>query len=86
MSNLERLMSIQSTTGPGDLVKPLVVKPRKACMMLSCSHKRLYQMLSDGQLESLKNGRSRLITVASIQDLIARGLAESAASKRKRSG
>jgi hypothetical protein len=78
-------MSIQSRTGLGDLVGPLVVKPRTACLMLSCSHKRLYEMLSDGQLESFTNGRSRLITVASIQDLIARGLAKSAASKLKQS-
>jgi hypothetical protein len=42
--------------------------------MLACSHKRLYQMLSEGQLESFKNGRSRLITVASIESLIACGL------------
>jgi hypothetical protein len=77
-------MSIHST-GLGDLVGPLVVKPRTACLMLACSHKRLYQMLNDRQLESFLNGRSRLITIASIRDLIARGLAESAASKPKRS-
>jgi hypothetical protein len=76
-------MSIHST-GLGDLVGPLVVKPRTACLMLACSHKRLYQMLNR-QLESFLNGRSRLITIASIRDLIARGLAESAASKPKRS-
>jgi hypothetical protein len=77
-------MSICST-GLGDFGRALVVKPRVACQMLSCSHKRLYEMLSSGQLESFKNGRSRLITVASIRDLIARGLAESAASRPKRS-
>jgi len=68
----------------GDPVGPLVVKPRTACLMLSCSHKRLYQMLGDGQLESFTNGRSRLITVASIRLLIARGLAASAAAPLKR--
>jgi Helix-turn-helix domain len=72
------------STGLGSLVGPLVVKPRVACQMLSCSHKRLYQLLSEGRLESFKNGRSRLITIASIQNLIARGLAESASSKPKR--
>jgi hypothetical protein len=76
-------MSIHST-GPGDLVGPLVVKPRTACLLLSCSHKRLYQLLSAGELESFTNGRSRLITVASIKLLIARGLAASTASPLKR--
>jgi len=72
-----------SSTGLGDLAGPLVVKPRTACLLLSCSHKRLYQMLGDGTLESFTNGRSRLITVASIKLLIARGLAASAASPLK---
>jgi hypothetical protein len=72
------------STGPGDLGLALIVKPRVACEMLSCSHKRLYQLLSDGQLESFTNGRSRLITVASIRLLIARGLAASAAAPLKR--
>ncbi|HEX9324541.1 MAG TPA: helix-turn-helix domain-containing protein [Xanthobacteraceae bacterium] len=54
----------------GDL-GPLVVKPREACKMLSCSHKKLYQLLADGELESFKDGRSRKITVTSIKRRIA---------------
>jgi hypothetical protein len=76
-------MSIHST-GLGDLEGPLVVKPRVACQLLSCSHKRLYQLLGDGQLDSFKDGRSRKITVASIRQLIARGLAAATASQLKR--
>jgi hypothetical protein len=77
-------MSIIHSKRLGDPAGPLVVKPRTACIMLSCSHKRLYQLLSEGQLESFLNGRSRLITIASINLLIARGLAASAASPLKR--
>jgi excisionase family DNA binding protein len=73
-----------TSTGLGDLGRALVVKPRVACEMLSCSHKRLYQLLADGELESYAEGRSRLITVASIEARIARGLASSAASPLKR--
>jgi excisionase family DNA binding protein len=76
-------MSICST-GLGDL-EPLIVKPREACKMLSCSHKKLYQLLADGELESFKDGRSRKITVASIKRRIARQLA-SARPNLKRPG
>jgi hypothetical protein len=72
------------STGLGDLGLALVVSPRIACQMLSCSHKRLYCLLADGQLESFKDGRSRKITVASINARTARGLAASAASPLKR--
>jgi hypothetical protein len=73
-----------TSTGLGELGRALVVSPRTACLMLSCSHKRLYQLLADGQLDSFKENRSRKITVASIRLLIARGLAASAASPLKR--
>jgi hypothetical protein len=56
-------------------IGPLVVKPRDARRMLSCSHKRVYQLIADGQLESFRDGASRKITVASIERYIARGLA-----------
>jgi excisionase family DNA binding protein len=55
-------------------LKPLVVKPRKACVLLSCSHRRLYKLIADGELQSFKDGRSRKITVASIDQYIARKL------------
>ena len=61
-------------TGLGDL-ESLIVKPRDACKMLSCSRKRLYQMLAHGDLESFKDGRSRKITVNSIKRHIASRLA-----------
>jgi len=52
--------------------------------MLGCSHKRLYQLLADGELESFKDGRSRKITVASIQSRIARKLDASRGKKLRR--
>jgi hypothetical protein len=59
----------------GTGIGPLVVKPRAARTMLSCSHKKLYQLLADGHLESFRDGASRKITVASIERYISRGLA-----------
>ena len=76
-------MSIHST-GLGDLGGALVVKPRQACRLLDCGHKRLYQLLAEGQLESFKDGRSRKITMESIRRFIARGLAAAGEPNLKR--
>jgi len=64
-------MSIRST-GLSDWEGALVVKPRTAWKMLSCSNTRGYELLNSGELVSFKDGKSRKITVASIKDYIAR--------------
>jgi excisionase family DNA binding protein len=53
---------------------PLVVKPRIAWKMLSCSNTRGYELLAAGELQSFRDGRSRKITVESIQQYIRRRL------------
>jgi excisionase family DNA binding protein len=53
---------------------PLVVKPKEACRMLACSNTRLYELLSMGELQSFRDGRSRKITVLSIREYIAKRL------------
>ena len=73
-------MAIHST-GMGDL-GPLVVKPREARLMLSCSHKKLYQLLASGELQSFRMGSSRKVVVDSIRQLIARGIAGGTNLKR----
>ena len=55
----------------------LVVKPRVAWKMLSCSNTRGYELLAAGELDSFRDGRARKITVESIRRYIARRLAES---------
>ena len=54
-------------------LSPLLVKPREAQRLLGCSHKRLYALLADGALVSFKDGRSRKITLASLNEYVARG-------------
>lgn len=54
----------------------LLVRPRAARTMLACGNERLYDLLNSGELESFREGRARLITVASIHKYIARRLAE----------
>jgi len=55
---------------------PLVVKPKDAWKMLSCSNTRGYELLATGELESFRDGRSRKIVVSSIHRYIAMRLAE----------
>jgi hypothetical protein len=56
---------------------PLIVRPRVARQMLGgCGLERLYDLLNSGELESFRDGRARLITVASIERYIERRLAE----------
>jgi hypothetical protein len=68
-------MSIPSTGFGKD--EPLVVSPARAKAMLDCGMTRLYELISAGELESLKDAKSRKITVASIKVRVARMLEES---------
>jgi hypothetical protein len=58
-----------------DDLEPIVVRPRVAKKLLGCGNTRFYEILPE--LESFKDGKSRLITMASIKARIARKLAES---------
>ena len=64
-------MSILSTSRHSDA---LIVKPRTACRLLSVGNTRLYELINTGQLDSFLDGRSRKITVASIERYISRRL------------
>lgn len=55
--------------------EPLVVSPREAMHMLSCSRDRLYEHLNANELDSYCDGRLRKISVQSIKGLVARQLA-----------
>ena len=49
---------------------PLVVRPAQACAMLNIGLTRCYELMNAGKLQSFKDGKSRKITVASIQAYI----------------
>jgi hypothetical protein len=68
-------MSIYSTGLGKD--EPLVVSPRRARCMLDCGTTRLYELLAAQELTSYKDGKSRKITVASIEKYITRRIAAS---------
>lgn len=48
---------------------PIWVRPREACRLASVGLTRIYELMNEGALESRKIGRSRLISVASIEQL-----------------
>jgi excisionase family DNA binding protein len=77
-------MSIHSTGLSDCEGAPLVVKPRKACMLLDCGLTHVYKLIADGDLESFLDGRSRKITVESIRKHIRRRAALAAAPAEKR--
>ena len=65
-----------------DNAEPMVVPPRRAEQMLCVSHRKLYELLRDGELESFWIGRGRRITVRSINALIERRLGTAAAATK----
>jgi hypothetical protein len=77
-------MSICSTGLSDWEFGPLVVKPKLAWKMLQCSNTRGYELLNAGELDSFLDGRSRKITVESIQRYIARRLAAECKSQPRR--
>jgi hypothetical protein len=52
----------------------LVVSPRIARRLLDTGNTRLYELLTAGELDSYREGRSRKITMESIRRLVRRRL------------
>jgi excisionase family DNA binding protein len=61
-------------------VKPRVVNPNVACVMLDVSKPYLYDLLKQGAIESYLDGPYRKITVASIDTYIEKNLATAQSS------
>jgi excisionase family DNA binding protein len=70
-------MSISHLQSP-DSDGPLVASPNQAMKRLQISRSTLYALLNAGDLESYTEGRSRRITVRSINSYVERRLAEEA--------
>jgi adenylosuccinate lyase len=62
---------------------PLVASPKQTMRAIQVSRKKLYELISTGELESYTEGKSRRITVKSINDYIDRRL-EAEAVRRGR--
>lgn len=51
-------------------MQPLLLSTRDARSLLGIGHTKLYQLINNGRLETIKIGRKRLITVSSANRLI----------------
>jgi excisionase family DNA binding protein len=60
------------------LEAPLVASPNQAMRAIHVSRKKLYELINTGELESYTEGKSRRITVKSINEYIERRLAAEA--------
>ncbi|MGY3498011.1 helix-turn-helix domain-containing protein [Bradyrhizobium sp. USDA 4502] len=63
------------------LEAPLVASPNQAMRAIQVSRKKLYELINTGELESYTEGKSRRITVRSINEYIERRLATEAARR-----
>jgi hypothetical protein len=63
--------------------EPLGVKPKVACRMIPCGMTKLYQLIADGEIESYCDGKSRIISVASIRRRHERLLADAKSSSQE---
>jgi excisionase family DNA binding protein len=68
------LSHLQSVDSDG----PLVASPNQAMKRLQISRSTLYTLLNAGDLESYTQGRSRRITIRSINSYVERRLADEA--------
>jgi excisionase family DNA binding protein len=69
---------MRNTNDTKAALTPLAVTPRNACTLLAVGKTSLFGLLTSGELQSYKIGKSRRIPLASIQDFQARKLAEEA--------
>lgn len=60
---------------------PLVASPNQAMRAIQVSRKKLYELINAGELESYTEGKSRRITIKSINQYIERRLAAEAARR-----
>ncbi|MGJ4907516.1 helix-turn-helix domain-containing protein [Bradyrhizobium sp. HKCCYLRH2060] len=57
---------------------PLVASPNQTMRAIQVSRKKLYELINNGELESYTEGKSRRITIRSINEYIDRRLAAEA--------
>jgi excisionase family DNA binding protein len=70
-----------SLPGISALESPLVASPNQTMRAIQVSRKKLYELINTGELESYTEGKSRRITVKSINEYIERRLAAEAARR-----
>lgn len=68
------LMSCQACRSQqGRPVEPVLISVKDAANTLSLGRTKIYELINDGQLETIKLGSRRLVKVASVHRLIGTG-------------
>lgn len=65
----------QAPTAPIPM-QPVFIRAEQAAKMLTFTRRQVYQLIADGEIESVKYGRRRLIPVQSLYDFRDRLLAQ----------
>ena len=63
---------MQENTQAKEASAPLLVNERRAAAMLGISSRTIFSMAARGDLATVRIGKRKLITVASVQDFIQR--------------
>jgi len=66
--------SLPDKTGvqPDYLAKPLTVRIRDACRMTGIGRSKLYELIAQGEIETIKIGAITLVSVAELEDFLHR--------------
>lgn len=64
-------MSMETITDPTS-DRPLLTSISRGCALLGLSRSKLYRLLADDEIETVKVGTKRLIVMSSLEDFVAR--------------
>ena len=66
--------SLPDKTGvqPDYLAKPLTVRIRDACRMTGIGRSKIYELIAQGEIETIKIGAITLVPVAGLEDFLHR--------------
>jgi excisionase family DNA binding protein len=70
---------------PQTIEAPIVASPNQAMMALMVSRETLYRLINNGELDSYTVGRSRRITIESINAYVKRRLEAEVARRSRKS-
>lgn len=61
---------MDNTGTPSPAVEPLGYRPADACTLLGIGQTKMKELIRNGQVESIKIGRTRIVTARSVKELL----------------
>jgi excisionase family DNA binding protein len=62
----------ETALSPEDRIEPITVRVPDACRMLGIGRSKLYELIAEGEIPTLKLGSATLLPVAGIRAFVAR--------------